>query len=84
MTIRIIASQKIGHAYPREREDRSELSSNEYCLTAGDHAHGHTDQDRDEHGERRELERGRQASEELVVTGRPVTMESPRSPLMAR
>ncbi len=63
--MRIIASQKIGMLIPVSARTEVNLSSHEYCLTAEITPTGTPTSDRDEHGEGRELQRGREARQEL-------------------
>src|ERR671917_610364 len=83
ITTRIIASQKIGMLIPVSARTEVTLSSNEYCLTAEITPTGTPTSTAMSMAKAVSSKVAGSRSRSSVVTGRPVTMESPRSPLAA-
>src|ERR687894_1799814 len=83
ITPRIIASQKIGMLIPVSARTEVTLSSNEYCLTAEITPTGTPTSTAMSMAKAVSSKVAGSRSRSSVVTGRPVTMETPRSPLAA-
>src|SRR5215204_2640903 len=83
ITTRIIASQKIGMLIPVSARTEVTLSSNEYCLTAEITPTGTPTNTAMSMAKAVSSKVAGSRTRSSVVTGRPVTMESPRSPLAA-
>jgi hypothetical protein len=82
-TIRIIASQKMGMLIPVRARTEVALSSSEYCLTAEITPTGTPTSTATSIANAVSSSVAGSRSRSSVVTGRPVTTESPRSPLTA-
>src|SRR5918997_873636 len=82
-TIRIIASQKMGMLMPVRARTEVILSSSEYCLTAEITPTGTPTSTATSMANAVSSTVAGSRSRSSVVTGRPVTTESPRSPLTA-
>src|ERR671912_2145328 len=83
ITTRIMASQKIGMLIPVSARTEVVLSSNEYCLTAEITPTGTPTSTATSMAKATSSKVAGSRTRSSVVTGRPVTMESPRSPLTA-
>src|SRR5918993_2709407 len=82
-TIRIIASQKIGMLIPVSARTEVILSSSEYCLTAEITPTGTPTSTATNMAKAVRSSAAGNLTRSSLVTGRPVTMEVPRSPLAA-
>src|SRR5918994_2774176 len=83
MTMRIIASQKMGMLIPVSARTEVNLSSHEYCLTAEMTPTGTPTTTAMSMANIVSSSVAGKRARSSVVTGRPVTMELPRSPLKA-
>jgi hypothetical protein len=83
ITTRIIASQKIGMLIPVSARTEVILSSIEYCLTAEITPTGTPTRTAIDMANAVSSSVAGNRTRSSVVTGRPVTMDSPRSPVIA-
>src|SRR5215217_7901980 len=83
ITTRIIASQKMGMLIPVSARTEVTLSSSEYCLTAEITPTGTPTSTAMSMAKAVSSKVAGSRTRSSIVTGRPVTMESPRSPLAA-